>query len=176
MAPLHNGFLEVRLGHQFQHWIWMESHWYRRGKKKKILLCLSGLFWVLIPCCLHPLIFNKNIKTSQLCSVYTGASLVAQLVKNLPAMQETWVWSLGWEDPLEKGMATHSTTLTWRIPWTEDLVGYSPWDCNKSDTTERLTFLAFPSAYTVVWISATGFFSPGFFCQLAYKRNFSIIY
>ena len=46
------------------------------------------------------------------------SSLVAQLVKNLPAMQETWVRSLGWEDPLEKGMATHSNILAWRIPWT----------------------------------------------------------
>ena len=45
------------------------------------------------------------------------ASLVAQLVKNLPAMQETWVQSLGWEDPLEKGKATHSSILVWRIPW-----------------------------------------------------------
>ena len=41
---------------------------------------------------------------------------MAQLVKNLPAMWETWVWSLGWEDPLEKGMATHSSILAWRIP------------------------------------------------------------
>ena len=41
-----------------------------------------------------------------------------QLVKNPPAMQETWVWSLGWEDPLEKGKATHSSILAWRIPWT----------------------------------------------------------
>ena len=48
-----------------------------------------------------------------------GASLVAQTVKNMPAVQETWVWSLGWEDPLEKGMATHSSILAWRIPWTE---------------------------------------------------------
>ena len=47
-----------------------------------------------------------------------GASLVAQLVKNLPAMQETWFQSLGWEDPLEKGKATHSSILAWRIPWT----------------------------------------------------------
>jgi len=47
---------------------------------------------------------------------YSWASLVAQLVKNPPAMQETWVRSLGWEDPLEKGMATHSSTLAWRIP------------------------------------------------------------
>ena len=44
-------------------------------------------------------------------------SLVAQLVKNLPVMWETWVWSLGWEDPLEKGKATHSSILAWRIPW-----------------------------------------------------------
>ena len=44
------------------------------------------------------------------------ASLVAQMVKNLPAMLETWVRSLGWEDPLEKGMATHSSILAWRIP------------------------------------------------------------
>ena len=43
---------------------------------------------------------------------------IAQLVKNLPAMQETWVPSLGWEGPLEKGKATHSSTLAWRIPWT----------------------------------------------------------
>ena len=46
------------------------------------------------------------------------ASLVAQRVKNLPAIQEIWVWSLGQEDPLEKGMATHSSILIWRIPWT----------------------------------------------------------
>ena len=46
------------------------------------------------------------------------ASLVAQLVKNPPAMQETWVRSLGWEDPLEKGKATHSSILVWRTPWT----------------------------------------------------------
>ena len=48
------------------------------------------------------------------------ASLVAQIVKNLSAMRETWVPSLGWEDPLEKGMATHSSILAWRISWTEE--------------------------------------------------------
>ena len=48
-----------------------------------------------------------------------GASLVAQMVKNLPAMQETGVLSLIWEDPLEKGMATHSSILAWEIPWRE---------------------------------------------------------
>ena len=51
------------------------------------------------------------------------ASLVAQLVKNLPAMRETWVQSLGWEDPLEKGMATHSSILAWRTPWTVQSMG-----------------------------------------------------
>ena len=49
---------------------------------------------------------------------YSWVSLVAQLVKNLPAMQETWVQSLGWEDPLEKRKATHSSILAWRSPWT----------------------------------------------------------
>ena len=48
------------------------------------------------------------------------ASLVAQMVKNLPAVQETWVQFLGWEDLLEKGMATHSSIFAWRIPWTEE--------------------------------------------------------
>ena len=63
---------------------------------------------------------------------YFGASLVAQLVKNLPAVQETWVPSLGWEDPLEKGVATHSSILAWRIPWTVWSVGHK-----ELDTTER---------------------------------------
>ena len=65
---------------------------------------------------------------------------MAQTVKNLPAMQETWVRSLGWEDPLEEGMATHSSILAWRIPWTEErsLAGYSPWGHKESDMTEQL--------------------------------------
>ena len=48
------------------------------------------------------------------------ASLVAQMVKRLPAMRETWARFLGWEDPLEKEMAIHSSTLAWKIPWTEE--------------------------------------------------------
>ena len=48
------------------------------------------------------------------------ASLVAQTVKRLPAVQVTWVQSLGWEDPLEEGMTTHSSSLAWKIPWTEE--------------------------------------------------------
>ena len=51
---------------------------------------------------------------------YSWASLVAQLVKNWPAMWEPWVQSLGWEDPLEEGTATHSSILAWRTPWIEE--------------------------------------------------------
>ena len=64
----------------------------------------------------------------------TKASLVAQTVKNPPAMRETWVWSLGWEDPLENGMATHSSILAWKIPQTV----YSPWD--RKESAQRATF------------------------------------
>ena len=53
-------------------------------------------------------------------SLYGSASLVAQMVKHLPVMRETWVQSLGQEDPLEKEMATHFSTLAWKIPWTEE--------------------------------------------------------
>ena len=63
------------------------------------------------------------------------ASLVAQLVKNLPAMWETWVQSLGWEDPREEGMATHPSILAWRIPWTEEPGGLQSMG-SQSDTTE----------------------------------------
>ena len=54
---------------------------------------------------------------------YSWASLEAQLVKNPPAMWDTWVRSLGWEDPLEKGMASHSSILAWRSPWTIEFMG-----------------------------------------------------
>ena len=65
---------------------------------------------------------------------------VAQLVKNPPAMQETWVHSMGLEDPLEKKMTTHSSIVAWRIPWQRCLAGYSPWDQKELDTTEQLRF------------------------------------
>ena len=64
---------------------------------------------------------------------------MAQRVKSLPTVQETQVLSLGWEDPLEEDIATHSSILAWRVPWTEELGGYSPWGCKESDMTERLT-------------------------------------
>ena len=64
------------------------------------------------------------------------ASLVAQTIKNPRAMRETWVPSLGWDDALEEGMATHSSILTWTIPQIEEPGGYSPWGCKESDMTE----------------------------------------
>ena len=63
---------------------------------------------------------------------------MTQTVKRLPTVQETWVRTLGQEDPLEKEMATHSSTLAWKIPWTEE--HSSPWGRKELDTTERLHF------------------------------------
>ena len=75
-----------------------------------------------------------------------GASFVAQLVKNLPSVQETWVWLLGWEDPLEKQMATHSSSLALKILWTEEPGGLqSIWSQrvghNWATNTDLLTYL-----------------------------------
>ena len=67
---------------------------------------------------------------------YLWASLGAQMVKNLPAVRETQVQSLGRKDPLEKAMATHSSILAWKIPWTEEPVGYSLWGCKELNMTE----------------------------------------
>ena len=64
---------------------------------------------------------------------------MAQTVEKSPAMQETWVGSLGQADPLEEGMATHSSILAWRIPWTEEPVGLQSEGCKELDTTERLS-------------------------------------
>ena len=69
-----------------------------------------------------------------LLGLYNGAFLVAQMVWNLPVMKETQVRSLGWEDPLEKEMATHSNILAWRIPWTEE-----PRVHKESDMTEQVS-------------------------------------
>ena len=61
---------------------------------------------------------------------------MAQMAKNLLAMQETQVQSPGREDPLEKEMATHSSILAWKIPWMEETLGYSLWGCKESDMTQ----------------------------------------
>ena len=76
---------------------------------------------------------------------------MGQLVKNLPTMWETRIQSLGWEDTLENGKATHSSILDWRIPWTL----YSPWGCKESDTTEWLWLSLssnIPQLQAQVWV------------------------
>ena len=65
-----------------------------------------------------------------------SATVVAQMVKNLPAVRETWVRSLGWEDPLEEGVATHSSILAWRIQWQRSLAGFSLWGRKASNMTK----------------------------------------
>ena len=78
---------------------------------------------------------------------------MAQMVKHLPTMWEIWVQSLGQENPLEKEMATHSSILTWRIPWTEEPGRlYSPWGSKEWDTTERLKTLSLDQKETIlIW-------------------------
>ena len=89
---------------------------------------------------------------------------VAQLVKNPSAVRETWVWSLGQEDPLEKGTATHSSILAWRIPWTI-------WGCKEPDATEwlslskfcRFSCITLPASLVGAHFSALNFRMWGFF-------------
>ena len=75
-----------------------------------------------------------------MCQIVMGQTAERRFTEKAPAMQENWVLSLSWEDPLEKGMATHSSILAWRIPWIGEPVGYSPWGRKESDTTEQLHF------------------------------------
>ena len=106
----------------------------------------SRVFWVLFKSntlnerMLRPVLIKKKKKIQSVCRTYIKltlkvTSLVAQLVKNLPAMQETWVRFLGWEDSLEKEMATHSSILAWRIPWTEEPGGLQSMGSQESDMT-----------------------------------------
>ena len=84
------------------------------------LLCCTPLCYCSVLKC-----FQIQLDLSSFRAAYEDrrASLVVQMVKKLPAMQETWILSLGQEDPQEKGMVTHSSILTWRIPWTEESGG-----------------------------------------------------
>ena len=96
--------------------------YYSAMKRNGFLVIETGMTLNLILIMLSEI---KNKKKYMLIRFYLHkilekwASLVAQRLKHLPGMQETWVRSLGWEDPLEKEMATHSSILAWRIPWTE---------------------------------------------------------
>ena len=76
------------------------------------------------------------------CDIREGVSLVPQMVKNRPEMQEAWVRPLGWEDSLEKGMATHPSIPAWRIPWTKEPGGLQSIGLQESDTTLGNEFLS----------------------------------
>ena len=89
------------------------------------------------------IIWRGGIELSSLAASYTRAFMVAQMVRHLPTMWETQVWSLGCKDPLENEMATHASILAWKISWTEEPSGYSSWGHKESDTTERLHFSFF---------------------------------
>ena len=90
-----------------------------QSSKRMLLKTLDSC--ILMYCVLKSVIIWYEEKGKNMYrSCQNQTSLVAQMVKDLPAMQETWVWSLGWEDPLEKGTAAHSSILAWRIPWTEE--------------------------------------------------------
>ena len=80
---------------------------------------------------------ERWIEETEICPVLKWGFPGDSVVKNLPAIQETQVRALAWEDPLEKEMAIHSSTIAWKILWTE---GYSLWGHKESDTTERLHF------------------------------------
>ena len=88
---------------------WTELKKKSQERKKKQFLTL---LWKLLD-------LDRKLEIFETILWIQGASIMAQMVKNLPAMQETWIQSLGWEDLLEKGTATHSSILAWRIPWTE---------------------------------------------------------
>ena len=108
-----------------------------------------------------------------------GAPLVAKMVKNLPAMQEIQVWSLGQEDPLEKGMATYSSILAWRIPWTEE-PGRLQFMGSQRDMTEWLTLSSFFLPEAVGLRSSarpelTSFFSSGEYYGMQGKTGWNTI-
>ena len=94
---------------------------------------------------------------------------MAQLVKNTPAMQETWVQSLGWEDPLEKGKATHSSVLAWRIPWTVQSMGSQR--VGHHWVTFTLTFLTLPP----LWLLRNPSSKSNYYHQL-FKSTASCMY
>ena len=128
------------------------------GHTHIFVLACSQHGWVQILRCDLPFVDHGSKVNSifKIFAVLSRASLVAQTVRNLPEMRETQVRTLSHEDPLEKEMATHSSILTWRIPWTENLAGYIPWDRKQSDTTEQVvhthTYMVFIHCLVQIWV------------------------
>ena len=113
------------------------------------MICVSTILWLIILSAMF-----HNLFTSVL-PLWT--SLVAQTVNYLPTMQETQTWSLDWEDPLEKEMATHSSTLAWKIPWTEERGRLQSMGSQSRTWQSYFTFLP-------LWLTPNYFFSC--YCQL----------
>ena len=109
---------------------------------------------------------------------FISSKLVAQMVKNLPAIQETWIQSLGQEDALQKGMATHSHILTWRIPWTEEPGGLQSMGLQRVGhdwtQTTRKPSLAFLSCLVSQSLHLTGTEPAGIFGRNHMIRNMSL--
>ena len=97
---------------------------FKKVYRKKTVKVITGLFHATAPSTDDFQQANSTQNTKD--QVIPRASLAAQMVKDPPAVQETWVQSLDWEDALEEGMATHSSILAWRIPWTQEPGRRSP--------------------------------------------------
>ena len=151
-----SSFMDHSHAHSFMYYLWLIlcsnlelNSWDRHLGKMSIKYLLSGLHN--LPVTLQEgtvlemhlsLVLRCASQSLQVTSVHNGYLLkypLAQMVKNLPAMQETPVWSLGQEDALEKGMAIRSSVLAWEFHGQRTLVDYSPWGCKQSDATEWLT-------------------------------------
>ena len=98
-----------------------------------------------------------------------SASPVGQMVKNLPVMLEVWVWPLAWEDPLEKGTATHSSILAWEIPWMEEPGSYSLRGCKESDRAEQLILSLL---FSLIWEPRNGIFHLSSFSPFALSLSY----
>ena len=124
----------------------------RQGLQKGGWVCMYNRYILLLTiatlCCL--LLLFLLFRELGWASFYR-TSLVAQTVKLLPAMQETRVWSLGWEDPLEKEMATHSSSLAWKIPWTEKRGRLQSMGLQRVGHNEPLRF-PFLSFFPFIWL------------------------
>ena len=133
-APQHNRFqAELTISHA--HFMPRPSPHYSRKALTHIVPFAQTENLGIIPGCSFSLILHQWLTST--CE-WGRASLVAQMVKNPPAIRETWVLPLGREDPLEEGMTTHSSILVWRIPWTEEPGGLQSMGHKESETTEQL--------------------------------------
>ena len=130
----------------------MMFFWSWHPKPVHVLLPIAFLWgWI----CVIYILPSPYLQSLCVYCMSLWTSLVAQMVRNPPTMQETQVWSLVWGDPLEKEMAPHSNILAWRIPWTEEPGGLQSMGLRESDTTERLTLSLSPELTQFPWMRGT---------------------